>query len=225
MLQPDLSQAWTDVEIAQRQRELVDRQLADMYFGKEPEHFAVVPEVLRWLSESRRIDRVLNLLDAGCGSAYYNEIIEHFAPGLVEYFGLDYSDAMLEVAREYYPNATLIKGDLRRLKLIDRSYDIAMSGAALMHIREWRDALSELARVAKFWLLLHRTWILTGDRHTEMSIGEAYGHAAWYITFGRADIVGLLQQKGFELVLERDSGEMTRPGCVVKTLLFERIDG
>jgi SAM-dependent methyltransferase len=216
---------WTARDVARRQRELVDRQLAEMREGSPPRHFAVAAEVLEWLRDNRSVG-IVTLLDAGCGSGYYAEIFDHCVPGFVEYTGLDFSAGMLEVAREYYPHIRFIVSDLRAMKAVeDRAYDVVLSGAALMHIRDWRQALDEMARAADRWLVLHRTWVHPDAEETAISVGDAYGRAVWYITFSEQELLALLAEMGWQLIHELPSGEVLNAGREVKTYLFEREDG
>ena len=218
----DLSQSWTAKDIAKSQRELVDRQLIALHAGDAPAHFAVLGETVNWLKVRSGLE-MATLLDAGCASAYYYEIIQHYVPGWIEYTGLDYSLAMLDLAREKYPGITTIKRDLRCTGLGDRSFDIVLSGAALMHIRDWREALAELARMADKWLILHRTWVFVDGTPTTMRVGDAYGHPAWYIRFDEKELLELNKQVGFVPVFECLSGEGgSGPSWLIKTYVFER---
>lgn len=210
----DLSQSWTAADIAAKQRALVDTQLTAMREGKPPKHFEVMHDALGFVASADGA----TLLDAGCASAYYYEIIEYYHPGLFDYTGLDFSDALLTLAKRRYPEIKLIKKDLRALGY-DKTFDVVLSSAALMHIRDWREALAELAKAARRWLILHRTWV-TGE--TIIEIGDAYGHPAWYIRFGENELLGLLAAAYFGLVREwRDVEAGDR--CCVNTYLFERI--
>jgi len=218
----DLSRSWTEEDIAESQRKLVDEQLIALHAGEAPAHFAVLGETMNWLKAHSGL-KTATLLDAGCASAYYYEIIQHYAPDWVEYTGLDYSSAMLDLAREKYPGITTIEQDLRCTGLDDRVFDIVLSGAALMHIRDWREALVELARVADKWLVLHRTWVFTDNTPTTIRIGDAYGHPVWYIRFNEDELLSLIELEGFFSVTAGLSGEGREgPNKPVKTYVLER---
>jgi SAM-dependent methyltransferase len=213
---------WTTNGIAQRQRELVDDQLIAMKRGFPPQHFAVVGHILNWLRENRG-EQKATLLDAACASGYYSEVIEHFVPEMVEYTGADFSDDMLELAREKYPDLSFVQADLRNMPQVsDRLFDVVMSGAALMHIAEWDQALAELARVADMWLILHRTWVFADDSPTRWEARDAYGAEVRYYTFNEGELLGKCEDLGFSRILETDSGESIGAGGAVKTFLLER---
>lgn len=217
-----LSISWTEPEIADRQRELVDRQLEAMRNFDAPAHFEVVGTIMGWLKKHSRAAHI-TLLDAGCASAYYHEILEYYLPGFIKYTGLDFSERMLEIAREHYPTISLIQRDLRTLgKLGAKTYQVVMSGAALMHIREWRSVLEQFARLSSNWLLLHRTWLRTEPGPTQMEIRETYGHCAWFITFEYREIIDILDEAQFVQIHSLASGEDAGEGRAVRTMLFER---
>jgi hypothetical protein len=88
-----------------------------------------------------------------------------------------------------------------------------------MHIRDWRDALGELTKIARRWLILHRTWVVDGE--TQITTGDAYGHTAWYIRFEEAELFEIVQAAGFKLAKRWDNVE-AGTGCNVNTYLFER---
>lgn len=215
------SSAWTEADIAAKQRAIVDAQLEDMRAGVPPRHFEVMRDVMGAILAYPETMPMLSLLDAGCASAYYHEIIKHYHPGRFAYTGLDFNAALLDMAKRLYPDITAIKADLRHTGLPDKPYDVVLSGAALMHIRDWRNALSELTRLARRWLALHRTWVVDGE--TVIQIGDAYGHPAWYIRFEEAELMELVQNSGFELVKTWDDVE-SGSACRVNTYLFKRTE-
>lgn len=220
----DESVNWTREEIAIQQRELVDQQLDSMMNGHAPHHFEVIGSVVKWLKNHSKA-RQLTLLDAGCASAYYWQIVEHYLPGFFKYTGVDFSFPMLELAGQYYPDIELIQADLRMMTEIGTdSYQVVMSGAALMHIKEWERVLVDLARISSDWLLLHRTWLLAEPGPTQIKIGQAYGHCVWYITFEFDQVLAILDECGFALKHSRFSGEDAGPGKNVMTLLFRKED-
>lgn len=214
---------YADPAIAARQRALVDRQLAAMREGNAPPHFAVIGDVLRRIRHEDG-HGMLTLLDAGCGSAYYSEIISHFneSIGLIDYTGADFNPGMLALAKECYPDLPIIQADVRKLDIFEGGqFDIVLSGATLMHIREWRKTLKELARVSGKWLILHRTWVHTDGTPTTREKRDAYGQQVWYYTFSEGELMKLARASGFELLDTYPTGEGIRRGLVL-TYLFRR---
>lgn len=87
------------------------------------------------------------VLDAGCGTGrYLRRIIEAGA----EAVGVDFSPAMLEVARTAHPDVTLALADLQtRLPFEDGTFDAVLCALVGDHVGELGAALSELRRVLR----------------------------------------------------------------------------
>jgi SAM-dependent methyltransferase len=210
--------------IAAQQREIVDRQLKKMKGGGTIPHFAVIGDALRKIKQSREfvsyglLGATPHLLDAGCGSAYYVEIINHYHPGFVQYVGVDYNPEMVEMAQKHYPDLPIYLEDVRSMMFKNNSFDIVLSGACIIHITDWKLVLSEFCRVAAQWVILHRTY--TYDHPTGFQIKDAYGVDVKYYTFNRRELLGEMQANDFDLVKAWNSGEGIRNG-VVETLLFK----
>jgi ubiquinone/menaquinone biosynthesis C-methylase UbiE len=95
-------------------------------------------------------------LEIGCGSGYGTKLIlDQFGAATVDAIDLD--PAMVERARHrlrrYGPRARIERGsadDLHAtLDAADASYDAVFDFAIVHHITNWRDALSEVARVLR----------------------------------------------------------------------------
>ena len=217
-----IGQRYADPSIAAKQRALVDRQLAAMKDGLAPEHFAVVGMVLNRIRRDEGREQ-LTLLDAGCGSAYYSEVIDYFEPGMIDYTGCDYNPGMVALAKERYPNLPIYECDLRNLNQFnDGQFDIVLSGAAIIHIREWRKVVRELCRVADKWLILHRTWVHVDGTPTMREMRDAYGQQVWYHTFNEAELVKQVRDLDFDLLDRYPTGEGIKHGRVL-TYLFRRL--
>jgi SAM-dependent methyltransferase len=217
----DLSLSYADPAIADQQRKLVNRQLEAMKKGQPPEHFKVVGRFLSCLRTQTNLSYI-SLLDAGCGSGYYSEIIDYFVPGWVEYVGADFNPGMLDLARFYYPKLALVRMDVRNLGFQDRSFEMVMSGAVAVHIKEWQAALKELVRVTRRWVLLHRT-LVTKSSPTSISIERHYHTDVYRVRINEAEMVYLMASLEMGLVTESDAGEGKWPaGHENKTYLFER---
>lgn len=218
-----LSQAYTSPDIAAKQRVIVDRQLREMHAGNAPAHFAVVGEIMAGL-HCREGTEPITLLDAGCSSSYYHEIVEYYVPGWAQYTGVDYNPSMVDMSRARYPESVIVRGDLQRLGFADRAFDMVLSGGTLVHIKNWQLALSELARVARRWLLLHRTWVYL-DKPTRCRASNAYGHEVWDHYLNQGELVQLVEDMGLKMFKNCHAGEGPlddTEGWSVRTHLFER---
>jgi len=215
--------SYAEPDIAGKQRELVDQQLAAMWEGHPPAHFASLGELLQWLYDVLGDPSCLTLLDAACATAYYADIIQHYVGDWIEYYGIDFNPGMVAMAQALYPGLPVVQGDVCDMDMFsDQAFDIVLSGATIMHIDDWHSAVRELARVSRQWLILHRTWILTDTKMpTQMEMRDAYGHLVPYTTFNEQELMTLVRECGFEMQRVVPSGE-TSSSRDNWTYLFER---
>lgn len=209
-----------------KQRELVDRQLKDMYAGRPPDHFCVLRDIFGKISTSSG-DRQepLRVLDAGCASGYYFEILRHLVPVALQYTGSDFSQGMLELARQRYPQLSLVRTDVRQIAWRDQSFDIVLSGAVIVHVREWERAVTELGRVARKWVVLHRT-LVCFERSSFVEVEKHYDVDVYRVYIREAELMSLLCNMGYELVLKMDCQEgISRVDVGNFTYLFLRKNG
>lgn len=195
-----IDQAYADPAIAAKQRRVVDPQLADVHAGKAARRFSIIGEILQGLKDESGLDTV-TLLDVGCASCYYHEAIEYCIPGWVKYTGADYNPGMIEMARKLYPGLPVYQADARDLSIFsDRSFDIVMEGALLIQLRDWKPALSELARVAAHWLILHRISLYWKSEPTSYKTTRAYDKTVWAVRFNKRELTEFLSKRGFGLL-------------------------
>jgi ubiquinone/menaquinone biosynthesis C-methylase UbiE len=87
-------------------------------------------------------------VDLGCGTG---RVIRALAGGGRTVIGVDRSATMLGVARRQVPSSdvVLLRGDVRRLPLHDRSVSSVVCSGVLHHVPAWREAVQEAARVLR----------------------------------------------------------------------------
>ena len=92
-------------------------------------------------------------LDVGCGCGSFTA---QAAPSCGQLLAIDHSPGLIErCMREHpLPNVTYRCVDARRLKLPDKGFDLVYERDALHHIREWQQALDEMARVSSHYILV-----------------------------------------------------------------------
>jgi SAM-dependent methyltransferase len=195
-----MSDAWKDESIPYQQLNLTNREVAAWLAGQSVAPFDVIRESLSGLSGS--------LLEIGCGVGHYNRVIREC--GDFQYFGVDYSELAIALAMDDCFHVM----DASQLDFSDNSFDIVISGCVLLHIVDWRTALKESARVARQYLILHRTPV--SDEPTRYFHKKAYGVDCVEIHFNRAEIVVEAESHGFTL---KKTFPVTKGQ---ETLLFER---
>jgi SAM-dependent methyltransferase len=86
------------------------------------------------------------VLDVGCGVGAFLRLIAHRG---AHAFGLDASEALIDVARERVPGADLRVGDMEALPYDDDTFDLVTGFNAFFFANDFVAALREAGRVAK----------------------------------------------------------------------------
>ena len=190
-----LRESWQNETLPERQRELVDQQLCQYRSGARIDVFNVFADSLRALP---KLSAGATLLEVGCSSGFYSEVID-IANLQFEYSGCDYSDAFIRLAKEKYPSVAFSVEDATSLNYLDDSFDVVVSGCCLLHIPEYVKAVSEASRVARHYVVFHRTPVVWGQPE-QWYRKLAYGVETVEIHFNEAEFLTLLEESGLELI-------------------------
>ena len=208
-----LHQSWKHGDLPDRQRHLVDGQLAEYRVGRPVRVFDCLVDCLRALPDKGGA----TLLEVGCSSGYYSEVLR-LAGFAFQYTGCDYSPAFIELARACHPEAMFAVGDATRLDYADEAFDTVVSGCCLLHIPDYQTAVAETARVARHHAIFHRTPVVVGqpDRFYRK---QAYGVETIEIHFNEPDFLALLQSCGLVVLDTRtlDESILAGKGSAVRT--------
>ena len=159
--------------------------------GLHPTYQAVVDAIGRIPG-----DEPLSLLDVGCGVGLYRRVLADV--GRVRYEGTDFNTVMLADAQGLFPGTTFHLADACDLPFEDGSYDVVLAGAVLEHIKEWRQALAEMCRVARGWLVLHRTLLTMRNEPTRTETQSAFGDVwIWRVYINQVELFGELARHDF----------------------------
>ena len=213
-----LAESWKSEKMPAEQWKLVEQQLAQLRAGAPVEVFEVAAHALKAIPG----DEPLSLLEVGCASGYYSEVIPALVGTRFQYAGGDYSDAMLAFAREKYPTTKFVRLDTRAIDLADRSYDVVLSGAVLVHVKEWEKSIGELARVSRSFLVLHRTPTTIRETWNEERASYA-GVPVRFNRFNRADLLSTVEQCGFSKIFEEEVYPHQDGDPIEVTFVFERL--
>lgn len=192
-----LTEGWKDTSIPTLQRGLVQQELEAMYMGEVRHHFAALSDLIRPLVHDGS-----SVLELGCASGYYYEILEYLLGKRIEYTGVDYSDAMISMARDFYPRPDFIAADAKSLPFADRQFDLVISSCVLLHVPNYCEHIAETARVAREWIVAHRTPVCR-NHPTQHMVKQAYGVETIEFRFNEQELLQLFLSQGFELVAER----------------------
>jgi ubiquinone/menaquinone biosynthesis C-methylase UbiE len=179
---------------------------------------------------ARAVDRVglsrAGLLEIGCGSGYYSEILAALAQSRIDYTGIDYSAAMIARARARYPDGNFVVGDATALAFPDASFDIAFNGVSLMHILDYEKAIAESARIARRAAIFHSVPVFA-DHPTTFLHKYAYGGAVVEAVFNRDELLACFAEAGLSLVqswptIPYDVSAVTGAASHAETFLCEK---
>jgi ubiquinone/menaquinone biosynthesis C-methylase UbiE len=168
-----------------------------------------------------------SLIEIGCGSGYYSEILARLARCRVTYTGVDYSAAMIERAKQLYPDVMFEVGDATSLRFPDRAFDIAFNGVSLMHILDYERAIAESARVARTAAIFHSVPVFP-DHPTTFLHKYAYGGPVVEAVFNREELLELFSRHGLRMVrswrtIDYDVGTVTGSPSHAETFLCEKM--
>jgi SAM-dependent methyltransferase len=195
---PELVDAWKNNEIPKRQRALVHRELGSMYKGRDVLPFKVLADALN-PSLARMPAGNKTLLEVGCASGYYLEVLRFLCKQPIHYTGVDYSPAMIAMAKDYYPEAAFSVEDGAKLPFAARSFDVVVSCSVLLHVPNYREHIRETARVARDLVVAHRTPV--SRRHpTKHLHKQGYGVDMVELQFNEDELNDLWNAEGFRFV-------------------------
>jgi ubiquinone/menaquinone biosynthesis C-methylase UbiE len=88
----------------------------------------------------------MRILDVGCGPGYVSAAAAERCATAV---GLDFSSAMIAIAREKFPRINFYEGDAQNLPFENETFDRVVANFALLHLAEPERAFAEAFRVLK----------------------------------------------------------------------------
>jgi SAM-dependent methyltransferase len=189
-----LTQSWKNPTIAQRQREIVAEELLQMYKGKPPVAFKVLADLVR-----NKLNVGDSILEIGCGSGYYLEILEYLLCRSIEYTGVDYSEAMIDMAKMFYSDRNFAVADGANLPYSSQSFHTVISSCVLLTVPNFGDHIVETARVANKFIIATRTPIRKNGP-TQLQKKIAYGFETMEVIFNEIEFVEKFKDAGFSLV-------------------------
>jgi SAM-dependent methyltransferase len=189
---------WHLPATAAQQRALADEELERLRVGEVIPVFQVLQQLVALVDPSPA-----SVLEVGCASGYYSEVLR-LGGWHGSYHGVDYSATLIELAKRCHPRETFSVADATDLGTIGQ-FDLVITGACLMHVLNWRDALAELVRVTRGPVILHRT-PLAADGQTSYWHKSAYGAPCLEMHFGEAEFLAALHAAGLAVTAQRDVG-------------------
>ena len=191
---PAMESAWKNSLIPLRQRALVQRQIMEMYHGIIATPFKVLTDILRPI-----VTQYATVLEIGCASGFYYEILPYLLNKCINYCGVDYSDAMIDMGKDYYPEANLLVADGALLPFSEGDFDLVISSCILLHVSNYVDHIKETVRVASKFIVIARTPVCK-NIPTQYMKKYAYEVETVELRFNETELLGHLDRMGFEFV-------------------------
>jgi len=192
---------WREAAVAERQHAAYSVLLGEMKAGNARRDLVVAAEAV----ERTGLPRPL-VVEIGCGSGYYSEVLAFLCSRPVHYAGVDYSPAMVCLAARSFPGRPFVVGDAVALPIADRTFDIVLNGVSLMHILDYEEAIRESRRVTRQWCILHTVPVLR-KRRTTVLRKMAYGRPTVEVVFNESELVDVLTRNGLAVRETWDSIE------------------
>lgn len=168
--------------VAERQHQAFAPLLQAARSGRPRRDFAVAADAVASTGMSHPL-----IVEVGCGSGYYSELLPLLSGRPVRYIGLDYAISMVNLAHQVYPAESFAAGDACRLPLAANSCDILLSGTSLMHISSYQEAIAESVRVTREWCIFHTVPVRQQGATTFLS-KKAYGEPVTEVIINQAEL-------------------------------------
>lgn len=192
-VQPELLRGWQDPLVAERQDAAFAPVLQQMRDGHPRRDFVALAAAIGQTGAQDPL-----IVEVGCGSAWNAEVLARLWNHSFRYVGVDYSAAMIALAKRRDPRRPCVVGDAMALPLRDRSCDILLSGTVLMHLMGYQTAIQESRRVARRWCVFHTVPVVT-NRPTTILKKFAYGQAVVEVVFNTDEFPALLRKHGLRV--------------------------
>lgn len=191
-IRPDCG--WSSCRTARWQQKVYDRLIAELKAGSPRQDFEIAA-----LAVDRAGLKHPSLLEVGCGGGYHSAVFARLCASEPIYRGSDFSQAMVDSAREHYPGVQFEIADATALPYDSGAFDIVFEGVALMHIPDYEAAVRQIARVARSHTIFHCVPIFE-DHPTAYLFKYAYGEPTTEVIFNRRELEGIFVASGLEIL-------------------------
>ncbi|HVF69441.1 MAG TPA: class I SAM-dependent methyltransferase [Xanthomonadales bacterium] len=94
-----------------------------------------------------------SILDAGCGEGFTLHRLKEAGIGK-KLEGFDSLDKAVKIGKKLHPKLNIRQGDIYKIDSMAKSYDVVICSEVLEHLERPEDALCELIRVSKRYVIL-----------------------------------------------------------------------
>lgn len=150
-----------------------------------------------------------NILDLCCGQGHLTRLLSETG---AEVTGIDFSPAMLEVARKTATRAEFVEGDAADMPFLENCFDAVVCNFGLMHLPDRQAALAEVSRVLRpKGQFVMATWI---GPEASPAFGTVYGAVKAHANFSQApkqpDLFGIADPEVAGKMFENVGLRLTR---------------
>lgn len=214
---------WGYADVSEQQDSAYDGLLAEMRAGSPRIDFTAAAAAVAATGLP-----CPSLLEVGCGSGYYADVLTHLVRGGVRYAGVDLSLPMVALARSRRPQHLFDVADATRLPQADASVDIVLNGVSLMHIMDYEAAIAESRRVARQFCIFHTVPLLS-RRPTTFLKKLGYGRPMPEVILSEGELRLLFARHGLLVrqvwrSISYDLGDLLGERTVTKTFLCEVVE-
>ena len=156
-----------------------------------------------WLPEYRIFKKLIKgkkVLDVGCGPG---RDAKFFVKNKFDYLGVDYSPAMIRVAKRRVPKGKFKVMDMTRLRFPEKSFDGFWAAASLLHIPKSKTSVV----LKSFWKILKPGGIgfvslkARENFHTGLTkLGGFKGLKRYFTYYNNNELKKLLRRTGFRIL-------------------------
>jgi ubiquinone/menaquinone biosynthesis C-methylase UbiE len=141
-----------------------------------------------------------HILDVGCGSGV--PVCKYLADAGFTVTGIDFSEAMIDLARKHVSGAEFIRMDMSELDFPENSFDGIAAFYSVFHIprNQHLSLFSNFHRMLKPEAVMLVSMGSTEWEGTE----DFHGEPMWWSHYGPAKSLRLIKSAGFEIIFERN---------------------
>jgi len=211
-----LLDGWKSADIPTKQGLITKEELSKMYSGIIMQPFQVLADCIKLINIENS-----TIIEIGCSTGYYYEVLSHLLDMKIRYTGVDYSAPMINEAKKKYRDVTFKVADATELPFEDQEFDIVISGCCLLHIADYSKAISESMRISRQWVIFHRTPVVKVP--TQYFQKKAYGVPCVEIHFNEESFIEICNRYGLVLHKTFDCDIFPNEEFSHKTYIFKKL--
>jgi 2-polyprenyl-3-methyl-5-hydroxy-6-metoxy-1,4-benzoquinol methylase len=145
-------------------------------------------------------NKLYSCLDVGCGAAWMAVYLmqEGFKNNIL-YEGLDISNAMIEKAKNNFPQGKYYIEDILEFDSHD-VWDIVMANGSIEHFLNYKDFINKLINLSNDWIIINKIFFQKDDKDTEQMICPTYaGHKQTRMVLNYNEFINTLLINNFEI--------------------------